>query len=312
MTNIIKHQKLLLKEILPRPIRRLASSLVNYLSRLRVWLFLVWQVRGASIIDEIKLLSSAILAPITCARHLATWQDPQLLFDCTIRVPKVGIFHVRKHTDDLYHVFPGREYRVFSYHQKNLADGDVYIDVGANIGFFAILASKLVGPKGHVVAIEMIPETMNILKRNCALNKVTNITFVNKALSNHDDQTVRASVYPNHYGQSSIRYHDTHASSQTFTSVETITLDRVASAMGLTNIKLVKIDIEGAEFSAFQGCTSSFRRISHFIYEVLSSEDGHKIADLLMSNGYSLSPLDGRNVLASKRDVALDYGIHNY
>jgi FkbM family methyltransferase len=66
---------------------------------------------------------------------------------------------------------------------EQLAPGDVFIDVGANIGYYSLLASKLVGEFGLVVAIEPSPTIFNSLKNNLALNRVGNIRLVNMAVS---------------------------------------------------------------------------------------------------------------------------------
>lgn len=208
MTNPAQSFKLILKKIIPDSIWVVISATYIYIDRLSVWLVLMWQVRGASYYDQAKLFLSALLAPITCLKDLGIWQDPQLLFNCTVRVKGGGLFFLRKFTDDLYHVFPAREHRVLSHHRENLFNGDVYIDAGTNIGFYTVSASKLVGNAGKVIAVEMDPETTSILVKNCKLNKLSNVIFVNNALSNSNNKPVKASVYPGHFGRSSIYSHE--------------------------------------------------------------------------------------------------------
>ena len=297
MTNPSQSFKLILKRIIPNSIWVVIIAIYVYIGRLSVWLALMWQVRGASCFDQAKLFLSALLAPITCLNDLGIWQDPQLLFDCTVRVKGVGLFFLRKFTDDLYHVFPGREHRVFSHHRENLVNGDVYIDAGANIGFYTVLASKLVGHAGKVIAIEMVPETMSILVKNCKLNKLSNVTFVNNALSKSDNKPVKASVFAGHFGQSSIYRHESHMVKH-YVSTTTVTLNSMISASSLAAVRLIKLDIEDAEFFALQGCMASFNKVQSFIYEALSREKSNEISELLVSSGYDISPLDMRNSLA--------------
>jgi hypothetical protein len=66
---------------------------------------------------------------------------------------------------------------------KHLHPGGVYYDLGANIGFFSLLAARLVGPTGHVVAFEPSPVNAAQLQRNIDLNGFTNITLVEAAVS---------------------------------------------------------------------------------------------------------------------------------
>lgn len=59
--------------------------------------------------------------------------------------------------------------------QRTLVPGDVFVDVGANIGYFSVLASRLVGPAGAVVAIEALPQTHAALVANLGRNGARNV-----------------------------------------------------------------------------------------------------------------------------------------
>ena len=54
----------------------------------------------------------------------------------------------------------------FAFLKRNLFEGDVFLDIGASIGTYTVVASSLVGPNGSVVAIEPVPETFQILQEN--------------------------------------------------------------------------------------------------------------------------------------------------
>ena len=62
---------------------------------------------------------------------------------------------------------------------RRLVPGDTFIDVGANIGYYSLLASKLVGEYGNVVAIEASPATFKVFQRNLGFNRVRNVRAVN-------------------------------------------------------------------------------------------------------------------------------------
>jgi precorrin-6B methylase 2 len=94
------------------------------------------------------------------------------------------LIYERGGTDDLYHALSKREDDVEDFILNNLKPGDTFIDVGANIGYYTILASKLVGVNGRVLAIEPVPQTANILKINLLLNKANNVTLIEKAAWN--------------------------------------------------------------------------------------------------------------------------------
>ena len=63
-----------------------------------------------------------------------------------------------------------------AYAQSRLRPGDVFLDFGANIGYFSLLAAKAVGPGGHVVSFECVPSILEQLERNIADNGLGNVT----------------------------------------------------------------------------------------------------------------------------------------
>lgn len=86
------------------------------------------------------------------------------------------------------HLYDRRE---IDFVEKHLHDGDVFVDVGSNIGFYALVASRKVGAVGRVVAIEAVPQTFAILQKNIELNGVRNIVPLNIGIS---DQTETLSM----------------------------------------------------------------------------------------------------------------------
>ncbi len=64
-----------------------------------------------------------------------------------------------------------------------LAPGMTFYDVGANVGFFSLLAARLVGPGGLVVAWEPVPESASALRRNVASNGFDNVIVDERAVS---------------------------------------------------------------------------------------------------------------------------------
>ena len=72
--------------------------------------------------------------------------------------------------------------------RKILEPGDVFVDVGANIGFFSLLASKVVGPGGRIYAFEPAPGTHQIFENNIKINGLNNIDVHQIALSRSNGQ----------------------------------------------------------------------------------------------------------------------------
>jgi len=131
-----------------------------------------------------------------------------------------------------------------------LRPGDTFVDIGANIGIFSLLAAQIVGPTGRVIAFEPVPITLEKLRANILLNDLQNITVVPIALS---DETRRGVIHldgENNSGASSFRK---SRNSRECVEVALDTFDRYAQAHLATAPRLIKIDVEGAEVKVLRG-----------------------------------------------------------
>jgi FkbM family methyltransferase len=73
------------------------------------------------------------------------------------------------------------EHNLTYYTRARLREGDVYLDIGANIGYFSLLASRCVGDSGKVIAVEADPDTFGALQTNLQLNNCRNVAATNVA-----------------------------------------------------------------------------------------------------------------------------------
>ncbi|QIB35438.1 FkbM family methyltransferase [Ancylobacter pratisalsi] len=141
------------------------------------------------------------------------------------------------------------------YVQKFVGPGDVFVDVGANIGLFTL---KVAPAAARVVAVEPGKEAGEQLDANVALNGFTHVSVVRKALS---DQPGRAALFHNPLGhdpQAFSLLNDGHdAESET---VELTTLDTLVEQLGLPRLDCVKIDVEGGEGAVIAGGLSALGR----------------------------------------------------
>ena len=126
------------------------------------------------------------------------------------------------------------------------------LDVGAHVGYFTLLASRLVGPTGKVCAFEPECHTFDLLRRNVALNNLTNVVLVEKAVTS---QAARRQLFlcPQGSDRNSLFDGAGHRQSQNIT---TLALDEFWVSLSCPTIDLVKVDVEGAEASVVQGMTS--------------------------------------------------------
>ncbi len=290
------------KRALPPWMRRTIRAPITYLQRVGRWGIVLVQMRGVSLSDEVKLLGSALAAPFTCWRDLSHWQDPVLLADINVHVPGIGQFALRKRTDDLFHVLPYRERALIKAMRSLLRPGDMFVDAGANIGVYTVFASRLVGDSGKVVAFEMMPDTAEILLRHIDRNACSNTQMFQQALSDHAGDVFTARVSAGKHGQASIIRSDF---GEGFSEVKVISTTLDASLVDGAAIRLIKMDLEGAEERAMTGAVEVLRRTHAVIFEdwtspQQSTESGPRI---LRDLGFELRRIDGRNWIAVRASV---------
>jgi len=125
---------------------------------------------------------------------------------------------------------------------------NVVVDLGANIGYYSLLAARLVGSKGRVYAFEPEPTNYSLLLKNIELNEYHNIIPVSKAVSNAAG-TVRLFLDNQDTGAHTICEPGKKGKS---IEVESVTLDEFFKDRE-PQIDVIKMDIEGAEMSALAG-----------------------------------------------------------
>jgi FkbM family methyltransferase len=134
--------------------------------------------------------------------------------------------------------------------QKNMN----VIDIGANIGYYTVHLSNLVGSNGTVFAFEPDPLNFSILEKNVKLNDCKNVVLINKAVSNSCGATTLFQNSENSGGHSLINSENI----QKTITVDTITLDDYFKNITIS-IDLVKIDVEGAEDFVINGGLNFFQ-----------------------------------------------------
>ncbi len=176
--------------------------------------------------------------------------------------------------------------------RRLLRPGDVFVDGGANVGLFALIAARAVGPSGQVIAFEPAPKTREVLARNIALNAYDWATARGEALDAESGERRFVARHGNSAGLSSFAPQEVTLGGQTHV-VATISLDEATAAVGRTRVAGVKLDLEGAEFAALRGSTALLRDAAPDI--VIEVEDAHlrrqgasreQVLELLRSFGY--------------------------
>lgn len=175
--------------------------------------------------------------------------------------------------------------------------GDVAFDIGANIGYYTLLLARQVGPRGRVFAFEPDPRNFDLLRRNVEENGYTNVTLVPKAVA---ETTGTRRLYRNGENLGDHRLYDSHDGRDSV-AVETAALDEMFAAAG-ARVDFIKMDIQGAEWSALHG----MRRLLRHNPQVrlmtefwprglrLSGGDAGRFLAALRELGFALSVIDAQ------------------
>ncbi|MFK8848486.1 FkbM family methyltransferase [Streptomyces sp. Ac-502] len=135
--------------------------------------------------------------------------------------------------------------------ERRLRPGDVFVDVGANIGYYSLLASRLVGTEGAVVALEASPDFHRVLRKQVAINGCGNVRAVNAAISDREEMLTFILASSHNMGANSIVPYAGEAES-TF-EVAAQPLSDVLRPDEIARARVIKIDVEGAEGSVVRG-----------------------------------------------------------
>jgi len=156
---------------------------------------------------------------------------------------------------------------------KYLSEGGVFIDVGAGIGYFSAIASKIVGDSGEVYSFEPLTCNANAIKRMIESNPNSNIILNDFALSDengiHNFYRVR---YENHW-ESSMMIELIDKVDEVL-EVGAKRLDTYLCQRNIDQVSLIKIDVDGYELYVLKGLSGFFERTTHkppIICEITSS-----------------------------------------
>ena len=141
-------------------------------------------------------------------------------------------------------------------HRIRVKEGDVIVDVGANIGAFSILAAKRVGNSGRVLALEPDPSICDRLRENIELNGLTNVVVYDEAVGESDGQV---DLHINRKSAFSTILDQVDGDDRSAKRVETIhvamcSLTSVVRRAG-GRVQLLKLDCEGSEYAILEALT---------------------------------------------------------
>lgn len=181
---------------------------------------------------------------------------------------------------------------------QEIRPGHVVYDIGANVGYYTMLAAQLAGPTGKVFAFEPLPRNLGYLRRHVEMNKLTTATVVDAAVS----EKAGEAFFGNDPGESHTM---AHLREQGGVKVRLVSVDGFVAA-GNPRPTLLKIDVEGAEASVLRGArgvlTSSPRPV---IFLATHGAAVHaECLGLLKEMGYTVTSADDRPLERTDEVVA--------
>lgn len=155
------------------------------------------------------------------------------------------------------------EANITRYIQKNLRPGNTFVDIGANSGYYSLLASSLVGAGGIVISFEPHPDTFNRLLHNVKFNGIDNVKLYNIALSSYDGKG-KLNVSRASDGLNSLK------SIPLVKEGIDVEIKRFDTICGSEFVDMIKIDAEGSEWDIIDGARSSLIKNPRIqiIYEI--------------------------------------------
>lgn len=187
-----------------------------------------------------------------------------------------------------------------------LAPGDVAMDIGANVGLFTVALAKAVGPSGKVICVEPMPDNVRLLQANVEGNGLKNVHAHCCAVGDHsghaDLQLADDAAYP-----SLIRVAENRGTGKSL-RVPLRTLDEIWTSLESPPVRLVKIDVEGAEHMVLAGAGNMLARCRpDLLLEANDAVSLSKLKSILEPLGYEFVQPPGfaaHDFLARTKDEA--------
>jgi len=173
---------------------------------------------------------------------------------------------------------------------KNLKPGSVFYDIGANAGFFGLIASKLMGEQGEVYCFDPVPENVAYIRDLFSINELNQGTVIEMAVG------CKSGIikFKNNGRLETRKIAD--LTNTNCIDVSIISLDDFICNHRPPN--LIKVDVEGAETDVIEGAakmlSSGYRPT--WIIELHSNENAYKAYKLLSQYGYSFYSLSGKQL----------------
>jgi FkbM family methyltransferase len=191
-------------------------------------------------------------------------------------VPHIGWLRYPSSDIVLLHLREGSfEFKEQAFLWSFLREGDTFLDIGAHCGLFSALASQVIGENGRILAFEPNPDILPFLMANTERDKV-DIHAI--ALSDASGEATLWQGGSWDTALSSIAYELANSNHST---VKTQTLDDLLATLGIGQVALAKVDVEGSELRLFRGAKETLQKKSVLAFVVEFTDEN------MRKSGYS-------------------------
>lgn len=179
--------------------------------------------------------------------------------------------------------------------KEHLPIGGTFVDLGAHIGYYSLKAARAVGPKGHVIAVEPNPDTVQKLRDNIRASGANFIAVQPVACSDSEGVVDLFAAPRSNTGDTSLsRSNAEHEGAVSAVyRVRARPLDAIIQEAGVSRIDAMKIDVEGAELLVLKGAKQTLARYSPIlIVELMDRQlqsmgaSEAEVKEFLRSQGY--------------------------
>jgi len=166
--------------------------------------------------------------------------------------------------------------------------GWTVIDIGAYVGIYTLVAARLIGARGEILAFEPNPQAFYWLVNNICLNKFSNVIPVEAAVADYEGNDVLMIPERDILGSSLLNQHLRNLGERTASTYKVIvtTLDSVLESYRLSHVDLLKIDAEGSEILVLSGARRSLqnRMIDKIVIEVHKTVNDPSVVISMLEN----------------------------
>lgn len=186
-----------------------------------------------------------------------------------------------------------RKQRIFA---RLIQSGSVVYDVGAHAGFYTLLASRLVGGNGTVVAFEPLPRNVEFLRKHVLLNRCANVEIIEAAVSDTEGRLAFQEHESSYMGG---------LTPQGNIQVTSVCLDALTESGRIPPPTYVKIDVEGGEEKVLKGASGVLERDRPMLFLATHGREVHaRCVRLLQERGYNVRPLAGKDLWQTDELIA--------